>query len=200
MVNTLSAIALVIALAAPGTPGETQQVTVSVIAVQATNEGRAAQREEPAATEAKPKRTSTSPFLQQGFAPGLRNKPKPKNENNGDHRYFEAGLEGIRDAASTLPYDTFKKIKSESATVAFGKEAQFEINGRYTLRLAPIDRDGQGRVRAKVSIDERIDRAGEKQSITALETTSAIAPTKYLVLGGRLPLDEGQLVLFVSAK
>lgn len=198
MVNTLSAIALVIALAAPGTPGDPQQVTVSLIAVQATNEGRAAQREEPAATEAKPKRSGASQFLQQGFAPGLRNKSKPKNESNGDHRYFEAGLESIRDAASTLPYDTYKKLKSESATVSFGKEAQFEINNRYTLRLAPIDRDEQGRVRAKVSIEEH--RAGDAKPITALETTSAIAPNKHLVLGGRLPLDEGQLVLFVNAK
>ena len=61
VVTTLSAIALVIALAAPGDPGDTQQVSVTVLAVQATNEGRAAQRDEPATTEAKPKRNSATP-------------------------------------------------------------------------------------------------------------------------------------------
>ena len=200
MVTTLSAIALVIALAAPGGTGDTQQVSVTVLAVQATNEGRAAQRDEPATTEAKPKRNGATPFLQQGFAPGLRNKQKPKNENNGDHKYFEDGLEGIREAVSRLPYDTYKKIKTETATVAFAKESEFQINDRYKLRLTPLDRDEQGRVRAKVSIDEHVSRDGATTTITALETTSAIAPNKYLVLGGRLPLDEGQLVLFVSAK
>ncbi len=200
MVTTLSAIALVIALAAPGGTGDTQQVSVTVLAVQATNEGRAAQREEAAATETKPKRNGAAPFLQQGFAPGLRTKPKPQKESNGDHRYFDEGLEDIRDAVARLPYDTYKKIKTETAVVTFGKESEFTINDRYKLRLTPLDRDEQGRVRAKVSIDEHVSRDGAATTITAIETTSAIAPNKYLVLGGRLPLEEGQLVLFVSAK
>ncbi len=200
MVTSVSAIVLVVALAAAGGQPDTKNVTVSVLSVQATNEGRSAQRDETATTESKPKRPATTPFLQQGFAPGLRDRPKPQKQDNGDRRYFEAGLESIRDAAATLPYDTYKKIKSESSNIAFGKESQFEINGRYKLRLTPLDRDGQGRLRIKVSVDEESARDGNKQTLTVLETTSAIAPNKYLVLGGRLPLDEGQLVIFVGTK
>jgi hypothetical protein len=200
VVTSVSAIVLVVALATAGGQPDTEKVTVSVLSVQATNEGRSAQRDETANVESKPKRSTTAPYLQQGFAPGLRDKPKPKKQGNGDRRYFEAGLESIRDAAATLPYDTYKKIKSESSNIAFGKESQFEINGRYTLRLTPLDRDSQGRLRIKVSVDEKSVRDGNQHTVTAVETTSAIAPNKYLVLGGRLPLDEGQLVIFVGAK
>jgi hypothetical protein len=198
VVNSLNAIVLVIALAAAGGQPDAATVTVSVLAVQATNEGRSAQREDTATAETKPKRPATAPYLQQGFAPGLRNKPRPKKTANGDHRFFDAGLEGIRDATETLPYDTYKKVKSETSTVAFDKETRFEIDDRYKLRLTPLDKDSQGRLRVNVSVDELSIRDGKPQTVTALETTSAIAPNKYLVLGGRLPLKEGQLVLFVS--
>ena len=200
MVTSVNAIVLVIALAAAGGPPVTEKVTVSIVAVQATNEDRAAQHNGPAAAESKPKRPATAPFLQQGFAPGLRNKPKPQQSGNGDARQFGPGLESIRDAAASLPYNTYKKIRSETSVIAFNKESQFEINARYRLRLTPLDTDSVGRLRINVSVDDLTVRDGKTITVTALETTSAIAPRKYLVLGGRLPLDEGQLVIFVSTE
>ena len=196
MVTSVSAIVFVITLAAAGGAADTEKVNVTVLAVQATNEGRVPQRDEAAEGDSKPKRPAGAPYLQQGFAPGLRAKPKPKKNGNGDHRYFGPGLEGGRDAAASLPYDTFKKVKSQTSTLAFGKEVIFEINDRYKLHLTPLDKDSQGRLRINVLVDEHT----KPNTLTALETTSAIAPNKYLVLGGRLPLAEGQLIVFISAQ
>ena len=199
MVTSVNAILHIVALAATGGPSGAEKVTVSVVAAQATNEGRAAQQNETAAPD-QPKRTATMPFLQQGFAPGLRDKPKPKKNGNGDHRHFDAGLEEIRDATASLPFDTYKKLKSETSAIPFRKESRFEINERYTLRLAPLDQDNQGRLRINVSVDEHTTRDGAEKTVTALETTSAIAPNKYVVLGGRLPLAEGQLIICVGTQ
>lgn len=200
MVTTVGAIVVLVALAAAGGQTDTEKVTVSVLAVQATNEGRAARNDDNQASESKPKSSDASSFLRQGFAPGLRDKPKPKNANNGDERYFDPGLEGIRDAVATLEFDTFKKVKSATTAAAFGVESTVQLTDRYTLRMTPIDKDNVGRLRMKVSVDETALRDGKPKSVTALETTSAIAPNKYLVLGGRLPLEEGQLVILVSTK
>ncbi|NUM52824.1 MAG: hypothetical protein HUU46_04190 [Candidatus Hydrogenedentes bacterium] len=199
MVTKVGAIVILVALAAAGGQPDTQKVTVSVLAVQATNEGRAARDNAPPA-ENKPKRSDTNSLLRQGFAPGLRNAPKPKHANNGDARYFEPGLDGIRDAVASLNFDTYKKVKSETATAAFGSETAMRITDRYTLRMTPLDKDSHGRLRVRVAVDEISLRNGDSKTMTAVETTSAIAPNKYLVIGGRLPLDEGQLVILVSAQ
>lgn len=199
MVTSVGAIILVLSLSTVGGALETKKVNVSVLAVQATNEGRATPRDEAVAGASKPKGPAGAPLLQQGFAAGLRDKPKPKKNGDEKERHFDAGLESIRDAVAEMPYDTFRKLKAESRALEFDKAGHFAINERYKLHLTPLDTDDKGRLRLSVAIDEQTTRNGQVQSRKALDTTSAIAPHKHLVLGG-LPLAEGQLIIFISTE
>ena len=207
MVNTFAAILLVAALAAPGEAKTQAKVKVSMLAVQATYESRAERprvaRKTPAPTPsetAAPPTTQTpvSP-LHQSYAPGIKVKPQPPVEQGADTRFFEAGLESIRqyEYVNSLPYDTFHKVRSDSSAVELKEAANFVINDQYTLHLTPLNADPEGRIRVQVSIDEKSTQNGQTRTRRALDTTSAIAPGKHLLLGG-LPLAQGQLIVFVG--
>jgi len=155
----VSLVGLTIVLAAlVGNAEQTLEkpVTISMVAVQATNENR------------------------------------PEKE-----KYFEPGLESIRSALDNLPFDTFKKVKSNSRKVSAHEEAKFEINARYTLFVTPLSEDAEGRVRVKVWITEKVEKDGKTTTQKALETTSAVVPGKHLLLGG-LPINGGRLAILLT--
>jgi hypothetical protein len=133
-----------------------EPVTISMVAVQATNENRPARE-----------------------------------------KYFEPGLESIRSSLESLPFDTYRKVKSDRARVSAKDEAKFAINERYTLSVTPLSGDTEGRVRVKVWIAEKIEKDGKSITRKALDTTSAIVPGKHLLLGG-LPMDGGQLAILLT--
>jgi hypothetical protein len=133
-----------------------EPVTISMVAVQATNENR------------------------------------PEGE-----KFFEPGLESIRSSLENLPFDTYRKVKSDQARVSAKDEAQFTINERYTLSVTPLSGDTEGRVRVKVWITEKFEKDGKSITRKALDTTSAIVPGKHLLLGG-LPMDGGQLAILLT--
>jgi hypothetical protein len=120
------------------------------------------------------------------------------NENRPDKKkQFEPSLESIRSSLDKLPFDTFKKVKSDSSKLAEGVKAEFKINDRYTLTVTPLSGDGEGRVRVKVLITEKVEKDGKPSTQKALETTSALAPGKHLLLGG-LPMDGGRLAILLT--
>ncbi len=133
-------------------------VTISMVAVQATNENR------------------------------------PANE-----KFFESGLESIRSSLESLPFDTFRKVKSDRGQVSAQEEAKFAIDDRYTLSVTPLSGDTEGRVRVKVRITEKVEKDGKTVTQKALETTSAIVPGRHLLLGG-LPKDGGRLAILLTVE
>jgi hypothetical protein len=177
--------------AADSKPADT--VTVSVLAVQATEEGRSAKADE--STSAKPRKPrGVSEQLRTGFVSAENGK-----RANGKKSHFDPGLEEIRDAVATFPYDTYRKVSSQTATIERNEEKRIAVNDTYTLYLTALDKDGEDRLRVRVRIDEKAVRGGKPVTINALDTTSAIAPGKHLMLGG-LPLPEGKLIVFISLR
>jgi len=192
---TVTAFLVIASFAAAENPPTAESITVSVLAVQASDEDRNRDAGENVAQSQQTKKKGVSQQLRQGFAQG--NSPKPKTSANASH--FDPGLEEIREAVATFPYDTYRKVSSETSTLAPNEEAKFAVNSAYTLFLTPLDKDENGRLRVRVRIEEKSTRNGAPVTITALNTTSAIAPGKHLMLGG-LPLSEGKLIVFISLK
>jgi len=174
----------------------TDTVTVSVLAVQASDEGRNGATEGTATAPKPRKKTGVSEQLRMGFAP-VDAKKSPRAGTKKIH--FDPGLEEIREAVATFPYDTYRRVSSQTASIKRNEEKRFEINKTYTLRLTALDNDETGRLRVHVEIDEKAVRGGKPVTINALNTTSAIAPGKNLMLGG-LPLPEGKLIVFISLR
>ena len=131
-------------------------VTISMVAVQATKEGR--------------------PAGEKSFGPGLEN---------------------FRSSLKDLPFDTFKKVKSDKTSATANKEARFTITDRYTLSVTPLAGDSEGRVRVKVWVEEKVEREGKKITRKAVDTTAALVPGEHLLLGGP-SMDEGRLVIFIA--
>ena len=120
------------------------------------------------------------------------------NENRPDkEKFFEPSLDPIRSSLDTLPFDTFRKVKSDRGQVSAKEEAKFKINDRYTLSVTPLSGDTEGRVRVKVWITEKVEKDGKTVTRKALDSTSAVVPGKHLLLGG-LPMDGGQLAILLT--
>ncbi len=116
---------------------------------------------------------------------------------NRTQRYFDPGLEQVRDALDDLDYDAFYKIQSAELPCPYGEEQKVYINERYTLYLTPVSvrEDGRIRLRARITMQSR----DKKREVNALDTTLLIAPGTHLNLGG-MRLEEGELIVVISAK
>lgn len=122
------------------------------------------------------------------------NENRPNNE-----KYFEPGLESIRSALDNLPFDSFRKVKSDRQKASAEEEAKFVVNDRYSLSVTPLTGDSEGRVRVKVWITEKVEEDGKTVTQKALDTTTAIVPGKHLLLGG-LPMDGGRLAILLTVE
>ncbi|MCC6694264.1 MAG: hypothetical protein IT365_01410 [Candidatus Hydrogenedentes bacterium] len=122
-----------------------------------------------------------------------------KENRPAGEKSFGAGLEAFRSSLEKLPFDTFKKVKSDKASAAPNKEARFPITARYTLSLTPLSKDTEGRVRVKVWVEEKVERDGKKVVRKAVDTTAALVPGEHLLLGGP-SMDEGRLVIFIAVE
>lgn len=190
---TVGAFLLVVALGAAGdAPAAKDTVTISVLAVQATQ----TPNDDTETAAAEPRRNpGGSNGLRKGFANGVARKTKPKD--GAREQRFDAGLESIREAVTSFPFDTYRKLSSQSQSTKIGEKATFTLSNGYTLHITPIDRDDRGRTRVKADIQEQSRKAGQPVERDVVHTTSAIAPGKHLLLSG-LPLSEGQLMVFVT--
>jgi len=195
---TAAAIVFFASITAADVTSSADSVTVSVLAVQASNEHRDSVNEGTAARRA-PGKKPVSEQLRQGFIPSDNGKPKQQRPGAIKKSHFDPGLDEIREAVASFPYDTYRKVSSETASIQRDKEKTFSVNETYTLRLTPLKEDEEGRLRIRVRIDEKTIRGGKPVTINALDTTSAIAPGKHLMLGG-LPLPEGKLIVFISLR
>ncbi|GMU93700.1 MAG: hypothetical protein AMXMBFR4_27580 [Candidatus Hydrogenedentota bacterium] len=187
-------IALIIIAAGAESPPTERDYGVTMIAVSASIEH---QRSPALADNPKPSPTATDPYgSRSGFVPGANKPPKAQGAPRAT-KHFDDGLESIRAAVADLPYDTYRKVRSESVRTKMNQETSIAINERYTLLVTPLSTDTGGRVRVRARILEQTDRNGEPVTIKALDTTSAVVPGKHLMLGG-LSLGDAQLIVFVT--
>jgi hypothetical protein len=144
-------------------------------------------------------------LLAAGAEPALEAPPKPvvvamvamraTREGRAD-KYFDRGLESVREAVAELPYDTYRHVVSTQATVPYEREVPFSINSRHTLFITPLSRDSAGRIRLKTRV-QRIPQPGEKTDpLNALVATSMVVPGDRLKLC--LPLEDAALVIVLS--
>ncbi|MCC6487821.1 MAG: hypothetical protein IT364_10010 [Candidatus Hydrogenedentes bacterium] len=122
-----------------------------------------------------------------------------KENRPAGEKSFGEGLESFRTSLEKLPFDTFKKVKSDKASATANKEARVPISARYTLTVTPLAKDGEGRVRVKVCVEEKAEREGKKVVRKAVDTTAALVPGEHLLLGGP-SMDEGRLVIFIAVE
>jgi len=112
---------------------------------------------------------------------------------------FGEGLDAVRSAIEKfvekkkLAFDTFTQIAHTKVRAAPNTETKLSINGRYAAFVKPLTRDDLGRIRMTVRIEETSERDGEKTVRDALNTTSSVASSSPLLLGG-LKLKRGHLI------
>lgn len=127
-------------------------------------------------------------------------------EEGREEKSVEASLREIQESLVALPYDTFTRMTSARADVAYGQEREFAIDRRYSVIVHPIERDSGGRVRLKVRVEEHTETPdGEPRERTALEVTRSAVAGKSLTLCGLGSVEGdgqtgGELVLVVTVR
>lgn len=112
---------------------------------------------------------------------------------------LDPGLEPIAKAFEELPFNRFKKVKTGKASVKAGEESSFALTAAYTLRATPTAKDREDRIRLSVRLDEKVKKEDKEVTRCAVETTSALAPGKPLLLRG-LKSEEGELIILLLAQ
>jgi hypothetical protein len=111
-------------------------------------------------------------------------------------RYFDPGLESIRNAVADLEFDTYRTITVETVSAPYKRETTLPLTPRYTLSITPLSREPRGDVRLNVSILMASRQEGGRP-INALATTVVTGPGKPFKLRG-LRLDQGELVVVLA--
>lgn len=116
---------------------------------------------------------------------------------------FGPGLEKLRSVLTSLDYDSFRVVKSLESPAPFNQETRLPLTDTHTLCVTPLSKESDGRVRIRTRIEEKA-RPGAARGApgtvrTAVDTTSAIAPGKPLLIGG-LRLEKGQLAVVIQMK
>jgi hypothetical protein len=119
-----------------------------------------------------------------------------QGQKNGE-KVFDEALEEIAPCLAPLPYDTFRTVKSKSGTVQPQKEAVVAVTDSYTLHVVVLAEDSQGRLRVHVWVEESVTKGEKTETRKAVDTTSAVAPGKHLVLRG-LALPKGELIIVLK--
>jgi hypothetical protein len=169
------------------------QTRVAVVVVNALNKGET-RSEQPHTQQAAVKPEGGGSPLKKGYTSGGKLRKAGKSEQK-----FDPGLENVKSALAELPYDTFRLVKSATMTVELKKESIQEITKSYTLHVTPIEKDGEDRLRVKVWIEQKRANDPDSPSRRAIDTTSALAKGKPLVLGG-LTLDGSSLVVVLTVE
>jgi hypothetical protein len=184
-----------VAVAAAESTASAGEYGVTMLAVSASSEQNQVSK---LADKPKPAVTSDPFGARSGFAPGAGKPQRPQGAPQ-RNKHFDEGLESIQTAVADLPYDTFRKVRTETVRAKTNEETSIVINDRYTLLVTPLSTDTGGRVRVRARIQEKTVRNGEPVTIKALDTTSAVIPGKHLMLGG-LALGDAQLIVFLTIK
>ncbi len=188
---TAVAILGLLALCSVARADDTAPVTLSVWAVQATKETGdkpvdQADRYPTAQTTPPP---GAAPPGTLGLTPGS---PAPRSRATGGEKQYDSGLDMIKTALASLPFDRFKRLASERTKTKVGEEATVKIDSRYTLFATPESRSDDGRVRMQVRLE--MARGDDKPPAKAVDTTLLLAPGKMVNLGG-FKMDQGELVI-----
>lgn len=190
-VAIVTGLVLLALLAAPARADDSAPVTFSVWAVQATKEAGdkpvdQSDRYPTAQSERQPGATSPGTL---GLAPTSQ---APRSRATGGEKQYDSGLDMIKTALASLPFDHFKRLASERAKTKVGEESKVRIDDRYTLFATPESRGNDGRVRMEIRVE--MARSDGKPPTKAVDTTLLLAPGKMVNLGG-FKMDQGELVI-----
>lgn len=191
MVITLCAVAAIVSAGAANDKGPVAETRISVVVVRALNTG-ALPAEKP--VDATARTDAGGSPLRKGYASGGTSRRAEKLRQQ-----FDPGLEKVKSALAELPYDTFRLVKSSTMKVELNKESVQQITNTYVLHVTPIEKDDEGRLRVKVWIEQKRVDDPEASSRRAIDTTSALAEGKPLVLGG-LTLDGSSLAVVLTVE
>lgn len=113
-------------------------------------------------------------------------------------KYFDPALTELREVLAGFDYDTFRRLKTVEADTGYGGECKVHVTERYTLFVAPLEKDSAGRIWVKVRVEEKFQSEEGPKTRIALNTKKVLMPPgKHVVLCG-FKLAPGELVMLVS--
>lgn len=119
-------------------------------------------------------------------------------DENREEKFYEPTLKEERAALSALPFDTYRRIRTQRIHLAVHEEKKVVISSKYTLYVKPLSKDSSGKVRLRVEI-EMPAKKKEAKPLKALSTVLVIPREKEFILRG-LELDAGELVIVMALK